>query len=179
MVVYENGSVVREVWPTYFALHRLHLAWLREFSQNQVSLSALTQCLGMVLEGTWVLPCFLHQLNGPLAAFHEVCCYCAPGTVAWLWTSSLATLGLLTACTFFAETKSSFPNLYCCATLLTFNSFTEGVTVRLPDSRVSNPSSVCGVLNGESCDGNIVLPNFLYWVRRIPLCSSICCVFVG
>lgn len=33
----------------YFALHHLCLSWLREFSQK-MSLSVLTQCLGMVLK---------------------------------------------------------------------------------------------------------------------------------
>jgi len=42
---------------------------------------------------------------------------------------NLATLGLPTADTFFTETKPSFPNLYCCATLLASNSFTQEVTL--------------------------------------------------
>lgn len=52
---------------------------------------------------------------------------CASGTLVWLKTS-VATPELPTADACFTETKSSFPNIYCCATLMTFNSFTQEVT---------------------------------------------------
>lgn len=54
---------------SYFAFHGL-----TEIIQKQVALSALTQCLGVALEGSWVLSCLLEQRNCPLADFLEVCC---------------------------------------------------------------------------------------------------------
>lgn len=59
-----------------------------------------------------------------LSWFSQGLLYCS---LVWLKTS-LATLELPTAHAFFRETEPSFPSVYCCTALMTFNSFTQEVT---------------------------------------------------
>lgn len=62
-----------------------------------------------------------------LGWFSQGLLYCPSDILVWLKTS-LATPELPTTHAFFMESKSSFPNVYCCATLMTFTSFTQEVT---------------------------------------------------